>query len=289
MIVGKIIGGLGNQMFQYAFYKYLSNLKFEELQLDLSCFCSYSLHQGYELEKVFGINVNSSNAINIRKRKTNFPLLFNIENRLLSKNYFFKSSHYKESRFFIDSMIFNDREVDFYVEGYFQNDKYISKIIKGDCSLFNFRTEMNSIEESLLSQESVAIHIRGGDYINNNKDKALFGEICNIAYYKKSIQTIQSLVKRPHFIVFSDDEEYAKNLLAENEFTLIDWNKGVNSYRDMFLMSQCKHNIIANSSSSWWGAYLNKNKNKIVIAPKKWFNDSRYNQSDIIPRRWIKN
>lgn len=288
MIIGNIIGGLGNQMFQYAFYKYLSLNKKINLKLDLSSFNGYELHNGYELEKVFGIREEIANEDEIQCYKSKYPLLFKVENKLLSKNYIFSPKHFKENNFFINNKIFDEDMNDFYVEGYFQTDRYIREIESEVNDLYRFKTKLTDKEESLLKHNCVSVHIRGGDYLTNEKDRKLFGNICTSDYYKKAIQYIKENVKNPHFLIFTNDIDYSKKILDSEQFQIIDWNKGKNSFRDMYLMSLCKHNIIANSSFSWWGAWLNTNSSKIVIAPNKWFNNTSINQQDIIPHNWIR-
>jgi len=285
MIIGQIIGGLGNQMFQYAFYKYLEYSKHGELKLDLSLFKNYSLHNGYELERVFNIDEKIAVRDEIERFKSNYPLFFKIENKLLNKNIIFGTKHFKENKFYINEKIFDQIIKDFYVEGYFQTYKYIQKL---DNNLFEFQTKLNIKELELFQGEIVSIHIRGGDYVTSKKDNNLFGNICTTEYYKKAIKYIKQNVENPEFITFTNDKKYAENILQGESFKIIDWNTGENSFRDMFLMSQCKHNIIANSSFSWWGAWLNKNSSKIVIAPDKWFNDYKINQKNIIPTNWIR-
>lgn len=147
---------------------------------------------------------------------------------------------------------------------------------------------MSKTEEELLQGNVVSIHIRGGDYITSKKDNALFGNICTSNYYKNAIEHIKNSLKDPIFLIFTNDKDYAVQLLNGESFQIVDWNNGKESFRDMYLMSLCKHNIIANSSFSWWGAWLNQNDSKIVIAPNRWFNDSGIDQNDITPNNWIK-
>lgn len=285
MIIGQIIGGLGNQMFQYSFYKYLSLLKKCDLKLDISLFDSYKLHNGYELENVFKIIETKARQEEINIFKSKYLLFFKIENKLLKKNFIFGKQHYKENKFSINQKIFDNLNTDFYIEGYFQTFKYIQEL---QPNLFEFQTHLTESEKSLLQGNIVSIHIRGGDYVTNQSDNKLFGNICTSKYYHNAISYIKNHVENPIFLIFTNDKEYAKKLLASENFKIIDWNGSKNSFRDMYLMSQCRHNIIANSSFSWWGAWLNTNNSKIVVAPKKWFNDSSMNQKDIIPPTWIK-
>ena len=285
MIIGQIIGGLGNQMFQYAFYKYLSVNKKTELKLDLSLFKNYSLHNGYELKNIFNIDEQIATHDEVMRFKSKFPLLCKIENKIFNKNFICGTHHYKENKFYIDTKIFDEKRKDFYVEGYFQTYKYIQEL---NQNLFQFQIKLSETEEKLLQDNVVSIHIRGGDYITNKKDKALFGNICTEKYYKNAIEYINNFVKDPIFLIFTNDKDYAVQLLNGENFQIIDWNNGKESFRDMYLMSLCKHNIIANSSFSWWGAWLNNNDSKIVIAPNKWFNDNSIYQNDITPSSWIK-
>lgn len=289
MVVGKIIGGLGNQMFQFVFYKYLSELKCMDLYLDINSFDGYKLHNGYELDKVFNINQSFVNANDVKKLKSSFDFLFRVENKIFNKNFLFGATHYKENKFRIDKDLFLQNKPNFYVEGYFQTCMYALQLKEDVKKVFSFNTILDNKEKALVEKKnSISIHIRGGDYLQNQKDKKLFGDICNYEYYKESIEFIRSKIDNPTFIVFSDDTDYAKKMMRGIDFNLVNWNKDENSYRDMFLMSQCKHNIIANSSFSWWGAYLNINSDKIVIAPKKWFNNKQISQKSIVPAEWIR-
>lgn len=285
MIIGQIIGGLGNQMFQYAFYKYLSVNKKTDLKLDLSLFDNYLLHNGYELQNVFDIDEQIATQDEVKRLKSKCSLLFKIENKIFNKSFIFGTSHYKENKFYIDAKIFDEKVKDFYVEGYFQTYKYIQEL---NQNLFQFQMKLSETEEQLLQGNVVSVHIRGGDYITSKKDNALFGNICTKKYYKNAIKHIKNSVKDPIFLIFTNDKDYAVELLNGENFQIIDWNNGKESFKDMYLMSLCKHNIIANSSFSWWGAWLNNNDSKIVIAPNKWFNDNSIYQNDITPSNWIK-
>lgn len=288
MIIGKVIGGLGNQMFQYTFYKYLAYTKNVNLKLDLEDFKNYDLHNGFELKKVFDVKESISFDIENFSYKSKFTLLFKLENKLLNKNIFFGKKHFKENNYLINPRIFNHNVIDFYVEGYFQTYKYIEYLNNQGISLFKFNTYLNEEEKALLQNNSVSIHIRGGDYIKNPKDKKLFGNICTTQYYKSAIKYMKQNVHNPRFIVFTNDIDYAKTILLNEEYNIVTWNDGENSFRDIYLMTQCKHNIIANSSFSWWGAYLNLNSNKFVISPSKWFNSKKIDQKNIIPSNWLR-
>lgn len=137
----------------------------------------------------------------------------------------------------------------------------------------------------IIETNSVSIHIRRGDYLSEI-NQGLYGGICTEMYYAKAITYICNKIDQPSFFVFSNEIDWVKNNVDIPNPTYIDFNNGADSWQDMFLMSQCKHNIIANSSFSWWGAWLNRNTNKIVITPSRFINLEE--DSDIIPDAWIR-
>jgi len=161
-------------------------------------------------------------------------------------------------------------------------------IIRNDFTLKNKPDKLNNeISKIMQDTNSVSIHIRRGDYIANPITFQYHG-LCSMEYYKKAIQYINENINRPIFFFFSDEIDWVKdNLKIPKDCYFIDHNKMENDYLDLWLMSQCKHNIIANSSFSWWGAWLNTNKEKIVIAPKKWFNNAAIDTTDLIPEEWL--
>ena len=157
----------------------------------------------------------------------------------------------------------------------------------GKWEMHELSEKNKNILEEIKKRNSISIHIRRGDYVNDINAKKILGDNCNLLYYQKAIEYIYSVITSPFFYIFSDEPEWVKNNFSFLENSLIiDWNKGKDSWQDMMLMSHCKHNIIANSSFSWWGAWLNNNNNKIVIAPKKWFNT--FEAPYIVPNEWIR-
>lgn len=282
--------GLGNQMFQYSFYVYMKQ-KYKNVYGDLSSFKKYEkIHNGYELKKIFDIKIEEKYTIfneffsRVRIKKINIVLKIihkifrtlkiiiylenwneNIEERKNKKNIIFFTGWWQSEKFF--------KELEFKV----RKDFVFPDILDEDN-----RNIKNMIENS----NSISLHIRRGDYL---KDKGL-GGLAPLFYYKSAIEYIVKLVENPVFYIFSNDAEWCKeNLKIDFPTYYIDWNKGEENFRDMQLMSLCKHNIIPNSTFSWWGAWLNENPDKIVIAPEKWFNDClKMNYSNIVPETWIK-
>ncbi len=279
MIITKILGGLGNQMFQYALGKYLAQKHDTELKLDVTNFNNYKLHN-YDLSK-----------LNIQN---NIALIHEIE-KLKSKKFFNfikikKQSHINEKTFTFDESIL-DLPDNIYLEGYWQSEKYFKSLREILLQEFSPKDKITCKNEKYLSKissvNSVSLHVRRGDYISNPTANSVHGT-CNLDYYSKSIDYIVSKIEKPEFYIFSDDHQWVKeNLKYNHPMTFVNWNTKETALWDMFLMSKCKHNIIANSTFSWWGAWLNDNNDKIVIAPKKWFNSSDMSGKDLVPTEWI--
>jgi hypothetical protein len=285
----QISSGLGNQMFQYALYKKLS-MKSDDVYLDTKS--SYDVndqHNGYELKRVFGINPNVAVDSDIDK-------LSDINNhfkaRFRRKLFGYKKTFYKEKmEFSFDSQVMNKDNV--YIKGYWQNINYFKDITEELRNDFKFIEELDQenckIAKKILSdKQSVSIHVRRGDYYRNKQFEDKFGNIANLEYFKAAIEYLNSQISDISFYIFSDDINWVKENLGHlGDFKYIDHNRGLDSYRDMQLMSLCKHNIIANSTFSWWPAFLNSNVEKIVIAPSKWINIKELSNVELFPDEWI--
>lgn len=287
MIV-KITGGLGNQIFQYAFAKALQ-YKYPQMkvELDTHFYEEKEVHNGYELENVFGINEqyyvgNSTVRELINKIHVKLGIVRGAKS-VQRKDYFAEIS----IGYFLDCT--DDISEEMYFDGYWQSESYFDNITEQVRSALKF-TPINEGKNARVAQiidetVSVALHVRRGDYLSSGR------YIClgNTQYYKEAVKLLKEKIPAPRFFVFSDDIEWCRNELnlpADSIF--VDWNNGSNSFRDMQLMSMCKHNIIANSSFSWWGAWLNSSPEKIVIAPNHFYKkDSGFDDSMLIPKKWI--
>lgn len=287
-------GGLGNQMFQYAFY-----LSKKEKGRNVTCDASIlSLcfgHNGYELDEVFGLKVQKS-----KLQCTILRLLNKLMN--LSVNRFFPRFLLKVFKVF-GFFLIKDNSPTIYLPyidtftprlgltfylGYWQTEKYFIGINDLLMQTFVFNEVAISIQNRIILEkieevDSVSLHIRRGDYLLP-ENRELFGGICTLDYYRRAIDYILDKVKNPFFFIFSNDIVWVKENMNISNSLFITWNSGKDSWQDMFLMSKCKHNVIANSTFSWWGAWLNKNPQKIVISPSRFFNVS--NNSDIVPDTW---
>ena len=171
-------------------------------------------------------------------------------------------------------------------EKYFKD---IEDIIRKEFTVKVPQTGRNrETAEMILNSESVSLHVRRGDYVTSPEYREIY-DICNLGYYERCIKYITDRVKSAHFFIFSDDSEWAKNnLKIPFPTTFVGHNNDKTNYEDLRLMSQCQHNIIANSSFSWWGAWLNANPGKIVCAPEKFIRLRNFDTKDILPENWIK-
>jgi hypothetical protein len=178
-----------------------------------------------------------------------------------------------------------------YLEGYWQSEKYFKDIEEIIRTEFRIKIPPDpltkQIGDEIISHESVSIHVRRGDYVSNPKTNQIHG-VCDIPYYQKAIDEMCNKIDSPHFYVFSDDPQWVKtNITTPNApIDFVTHNDASKNYDDLRLMSLCKHHIIANSSFSWWGAWLGKKKGQIVIAPSRWYNTKKSNYSDKLPTYW---
>lgn len=291
MVITSLIGGLGNQMFQYAAGRALSLRRGVPLMLDVSGFANYQLHQGFELERLFNCKVEMASEREVRRvlrwqftsgvrRVLSRPSMAALRRKSFVIEPYF---HYWDGIKTIPS--------DCYLAGYWQSYKYFSGVAEEIRDDFSFRIplECGNIEIATQINEvnSVSLHVRRGDYISTSKNVATYG-VCSLDYYRAAIKSIADRVQCPNFFVFSDDPVWVRNnLKIEFNHQYIDHNHGKNSYNDMRLMSLCKHHIIANSSFSWWGAWLNPSVDKIVVAPERWFSNGT-NTKDLLPIEWVR-
>ena len=263
MITVKITSGLGNQLFQYAFGRSLSADLNTELSFDLSYFdteYSKSLRHSIYALKLFNIkeNIETVNFSNVKDEES-------------SKHNYYQEVSFNELTGFPSLNNFNKIQLPAYFDGYWQSEKYFihnEKIIRNDLQFkFPLNGKNKVIAEDILNHNSVAMHIRRGDYHKHPH----FG-MCDTDYYNKSVSFIEKQVENPKFYIFSDDHQWVKkNIHIPHPTYHITHNDVEKGYEDLRLMSLCKHFIIANSSFSWWGAWLSKNDDKIVTTPSPWF------------------
>lgn len=312
MKIIKIKSGLGNQMFQYAFAKaYQANLAKidaclcqdkstcrsdkicaqnnfdaqEQIYLDTSQYEFEHIHNNFELENLFNIDINLA----CKKDVLRLATVPNTTLARIRRKFFTKKTHYIENENIFDKDVFALKG-DYYIEGYWQNPAYFDAIKGSLHEIFAFKKPLNAKTHLACKQcqsgTCASLHVRRGDYLLS-KNKNL--NVCTSAYYKCALDFLMQKVQIDNLFIFSDDIAWCKNEFANLSVKCIfvDWNNGLDSFQDLYLMSKMHHNIIANSSFSFWGAYLNQNPNKIVIAPKKWTNTSAQTRPAILPPNWV--
>jgi hypothetical protein len=275
-------------MFQFALYKSLQQRFPEErVLIDLRCFRGYPKHRGFEIGRVFGADYDAANWREVARLAYPYPNFqtWRFGSRLLPT----RRSMLKERADFTYEPTALTRTADTYYDGYWQHEEYFRDVRETILQTFRFPEFDDRNRETaqhLQSTSSIAIHVRRGDYTHDK----LFHDICDLNYYRQAISRMQQAVGGNLFCIFSDDLRWCREriapLLEDKLIFYVDWNRGDRSVQDIHLMSLCHHNIIANSSFSWWGAWLNQNPDKIVIAPEKWMH-IKGTQSPV-PNDWIR-
>jgi Glycosyl transferase family 11 len=279
-------------MFQYAASKALAMRRGADLCLDVTSFEGYTLHHGFELKRIFDCPENLASNSDIRKvlgwRAA--PLVRRVLS--LAGMRLLRGRSLAMEPSFSYWPAYEDAPGECYLFGYWQSERYFADVAASIRKDFEFKTQLNSKNDSLARQirnvNAVSLHVRRGDYVKNPVTLAKHG-VCSPEYYRDAIARITEEVDAPFFFIFSDDIQWVKeNVGIEYPCKYIDHNSGADSFNDMRLMSMCRHHIIANSSFSWWGAWLAQSPRQIVIAPEPWFDDLSIDTRDLLPDRWIK-
>ena len=290
-----LTGGLGNKMFIYAFCVGLRQ-RGEKTVLFVprnKNSKGYG-HQGYELDKLFGIQEFDGWKFRIQttclKQYSNFIRLFPARFKVsLFKCVGVEVVKVPENFIFYPSVFEFIHKHQLFM-GTWQSEQFFDGATSLVRQSFQFKQTLLSsltveLSKSVQSQNSVSVHIRRGDYLSDQYVTGFDG-ICTPEYYAKAIELIRSKQEKTVFYIFTDDKDWVTENFRLDNAVYVLHNTGIDSWQDMYLMSQCKHNIIANSSFSWWGAWLNTNSNKMVIAPKKWWR--LFEKDDVVPDNWVR-
>jgi len=292
MIIIKLNGGLGNQMFQYAFGRAYSLKCNIDMKLDITWFEKVPISdtkRNYELD-IFSLPISFAKNHEIKDIKGFTSFLPDRFFKLLHRKFPFLSNSYcPENSYSFDPSILKCRN-HAYFEGYWQSYKYFDSfrdiILKDFTYTLPISIKTQQLEKIILQSNSISLHVRRGDYVSNAQANSYHG-VASLIYYKDAISYISKRIEKIQLFIFSDDIAWVKeHLNIDMNVLYVDYKK--NAFEDIYLMSKCKHNIIANSSFSWWGAYLNENESKIVIAPKQWFTDLTIDTTDLIPSEWVR-
>lgn len=287
MIITRLFGGLGNQLFQYALARRLSLLHNVALKLDISQIETYKI-RNYSLNVFNTIENFATESDVLRFKGGRLAQCRKLAEKILP---YYKRSSLKEQFFQYDPNILRSSK-NVYLQGFWQSENYFKDIEDIIRREFTIKIKPNSNNEKttvlVKSVNAVSLHIRRADYAPSSFYHQFYGT-CDLAYYRLAVDVVARKVASPHFFVFSDDIVWAKkNIILKYPTEYISHNCNTNDFEDLRLMSQCNHHIIANSTFSWWGAWLNKRPNKIVIAPKRWFKDESIDTKDLIPEDWIR-
>lgn len=286
MFIFQLMGGLGNQMFQYATAKALSvkrNIpfavtfddpyQFAKREYALDCFNMPVIFANPKLLR------SSAPATGVRRGIMKI-LRLNADKRLFQEKQYY---HFDES-------IFTAAD-ETYFRGFWQSYLYFTDIRKNLLNDFSFKYKLDAGKQKLLNSivtsQSVSLHIRRGDYVEVQRTNTIHGT-CDLTYYDKAVEAVRSQVQSPKYFVFSDDIAWVKqNLSIDGDVVFVSDTNSVNAYDDMRLMAACRHNIIANSSYSWWGAWLGNQEEKVVVCPAYWTSTHKTTEIDLIPKNWI--
>lgn len=299
MIIVRLMGGLGNQMFQYAFAYALSQKNETQLKIDTTLLEDRNkpdeivTHRDLLLDKVFNVTldvatINEIEYFNGKKYNHLIGKIYNKVSQVLRKPMLV----IEKSRGFHSEYLMMSNHV--CLVGAFQCEKYFKSYDDSIKQLFSFKNPVLEISYDLVSkiktENSVAIHVRRGDYVTSPLYSKTIGAL-PINYYLEAIKLIQEKIDNPVFYIFSDDINWCKHNFKSEKYSFCfvdDEHAGTHASNYLQILTKCKHYIISNSTFSWWGAWLSDNNDKIVIAPKKWFLDESLDSKDIVPENWIR-
>ena len=275
MIVVRITGGLGNQMFQFAFARTVQ-AQGKNVVIQWHGHRTKSQHNGWELDQTFIAPLSEKIKV------ANHTLLLNCTAWAMRKTIRRRGpSDGGYNPKFLNA-------TSGYLDGYWQSEKYFAALANTIRSDFRFKPlagDKNShLQKRIAAEPCVSVHVRRGDYVTHPG----LGNICNAEYYEKALEKLDLEQPGSTPVVFSDDIPHCRKMFSGRNTVFVDWNQGPSSWMDMALMSQCRHHIIANSSFSWWGAWLGEHREGLTLAPKHWYAETHVTTNpDIFPKNWI--
>lgn len=288
-VVVRLIGGLGNQMFQYAAAKAVAVRSGAELVLDLSWFATDN-HRRYALGPL-SISAHTLGAISAEGVVVRF--LRRVAYRLARRSDEYWQGHpvFHEKYFYFDPTVL-DLRAPVCLDGYFQSEKYFLDCREVVAREFTVATPPGSLAQAMLERmaahDAICLHVRRGDYVASAITNSFHG-VCSVDYYRQGLRIVSEGLLDPHCYVFSDDPEWVRvHFTATLPMSVVDIHGPDEAHEDLRLMAACKHFVIANSSLSWWGAWLGSYPGKRVVAPEKWFQSNTQDARDLIPSGWVR-
>lgn len=290
MVIVRLMGGLGNQMFQYAAGRRLAHARKTTLKVDLSFFATQSL-RAYRLGQ-FNIQEQLATTLEMARMTgaSGGRLRRATRDFLQSIKPYYRRAVIVERQFHFDRNILH-APANVYLDGYWQSEKYFADITPTIRTEFTLKhtpdCETDELERVIRRTNAVCVHIRGADYVSNPRTSSFHGN-CGAAYYAQAARLITERCREPQCFAFSDDPDWVKeNFHLDCPMTIIRRSGPPKDYEDLYLMSLCQHFIIANSTFGWWAAWLSKNPDKIVVAPRQWFAHHDADSRDLIPTSWL--
>lgn len=292
MIIVRLMGGLGNQMFQYALGRRLALERGVPLKLDLSWFQTQALRR-YMLDR-FQVNAEIATPEEIAclvgsNRKAISGWLYRIIQNCLP---YYRRNRVTETNHSFNPLLLNVKS-NVLLIGYWQSEKYFKEIgthLRQEFSLKRpFSPKSLSLADRIQRENSISLHVRRKDYVESPRRIEVY-DVCSIEYYRRAVEYLRQIVPNASFFVFSDDISWATvNLkFLSPAVEMVDVKGAAQDVEELILMSYCKHHIIANSSFSWWGAWLGATAETVTIAPRQWIRDRRRENRDITPVEWIR-
>lgn len=287
MVIVKLMGGLGNQMFQYALGRSLALARSVPLKMDLSWF-NQQASRFYRLHH-FNVSADIATEEDVTGLLGGPDQVSKIARLFWRVKPYYRRPWVRQRYPGFDPNILQapDRV---YLEGYWQSEKYfteIEMIVRQELTVRHLPDPVNQAMANRINEvESVSLHVRRGDYVSNPVTYQYHG-VCPPEYYQAAMKAVTKVVKQPHIFIFSDDIGWVQeNLDQDFPMTYVAHNGPDKDYEDLRLMSQCQHHIIANSTFSWWGAWLCVNPSKSIVAPERWFASADRHTPDLLPDSW---
>lgn len=290
MVVVRLSGGLGNQLFQYAMGRYLSFNANAELVLEDSFYFQRSTNvtpRTFELDK-FAIQARRTSAEERKALRSYTGKIWKRFRRALPLPGQLRYVHEPVGKILPTARAYKDQV---FLDGYWQSSTYFSGIedlLRDELQLLiPMSNEDQRIASHMAQVDSISIHVRRGDYLSNTAANKMHG-VCSLGYYEKAIEFMEEQVSNPMFFVFSDDPDWVKrNLPNDHPCVYVDHNSSALAVQDLRLMSRASHHIIANSSFSWWGAWMNPSTSKKIVRPQRWYAGLPSSGDQTCPANWI--
>lgn len=295
MIIVNLAGGMGNQMFQYAAGRYLSEKHKTVLKLDLTFLLDRAprrdfVYRDYDLD-LFNLKAEFASAdetISFGKHRRVGRILYGVRQKLDAT----LPVYLRENPWHFDPRFFHIPD-HAYLDGFWQSEKYFKEIEPIIRKEFTFRDDLDErgreMAERIAAVNAVCLNVRRGDYVSSPSANQHHG-VCGVDYFMRAAEVIAGRINSPHFFVFSDDIEWCRaNLRLDYPFMLVGNEYAGNKFgQKLQLMIKCGHFIIPNSSFGWWAAWLNPDPDKVVVAPMHWCRNKRVNTAEFLPPEWIK-